>query len=79
MFVIGSDGVVRYSKVDGVARRIPPSEIIRILRGGEGPPPRSKTYIPHVGEFYSAIRRAAPPLNDLEQAAEQAMEPAEFG
>lgn len=58
VFVIGSDGVVRYSKVDDVARRIPPSEIVRILSSSEGPPPRGKTYIPHVGEFYSAIRRA---------------------
>jgi peroxiredoxin Q/BCP len=57
VFVIGSDGVVRYSKVDGVARRIPPSEIVRILSGSEGPPPRGRTYIPHIGEFYSAIRR----------------------
>jgi peroxiredoxin Q/BCP len=58
VFVIGSDGVVRYSKVDSVATRIPPAEIIRILRSGEGSPPRGKTYIPHIGEFYSAIRRA---------------------
>ena len=57
VFVIGSDGVVRCSKVDGVARRIPPSEIVRILSSSEGPPPRGKTYIPHIGEFYSAIRR----------------------
>jgi len=61
VFVIGSEGVVRYPKVDGVARRIPPSEIIRILRSSEGPPPRSKTYIPHIGEFYSAIRRLLRP------------------
>jgi len=58
VFVIGSDRVVRCSKVDSVARRIPPSEIIRILRSSEGPPAQGKTYIPHIGEFYSAIRRA---------------------
>ena len=58
VFVIGSDRVVRFSKVDSVATRIPPSEIIRILRSGEGSPARGKTYIPHIGEFYSAIRRA---------------------
>lgn len=58
VFVIGSDRVVRFSKVDRVATRIPPSEIIRILRSGEGSPARAKTYIPHLGEFYSAIRRA---------------------
>jgi peroxiredoxin Q/BCP len=57
VFVIGSDGVVRYSKVDSVANRIPPSEIIRILRTSEGPPARTKTYIPNIGEFYNAIRR----------------------
>jgi peroxiredoxin len=58
VFVIGSDDVVRFSKVDSVATRIPPTEIIRILRSGEGSPPQGKTYIPHIGEFYSAIRRA---------------------
>jgi len=57
VFVIGSDGVVRFSKVDSVATRIPPSEIIRILRTSEGPPARGKTYIPHIGELYRAIRR----------------------
>lgn len=58
VFVIGSDAVVRYSKVDSVARRIPPSEIIRILRSSQGPPARCKTYIPNLGEFYRAVRRA---------------------
>jgi peroxiredoxin len=58
VFVIGSDRVVRYSKVDSVATRIPPSEIVRILNGSEGPAARGKTYIPNIGEFYSAIRRA---------------------
>ena len=56
VFVIGSDRVVRYSKVDSVVTRIPPSGIIRILRTGQGLPVRGKTYIPHFGEFYSAIR-----------------------
>jgi peroxiredoxin len=58
VFVIGSYRVVRYSNVDSVATRIPPSEIIRILRTSDGPPARGKTYIPHIGEFYSAIRSA---------------------
>ncbi len=58
VFVIGSDRVVRFSKVDSVATRIPPTEIIRILRSGEGSPARGKTYIPNIGDFYSAIRRA---------------------
>ena len=58
VFVIGSDGVVRYSKVDSVARRIPPSEIIRILRSREGLQPRGKMYIPNIGDFFKAVRRA---------------------
>ena len=57
VFVIGSDGLVRYSKVDSVAKRIPPSEIIRILQSSEGPPARCKTYIPNIGEFYRAVHR----------------------
>lgn len=57
VFVIGSNGVVRYSKVDSVAKRIPPAEIIRILKSSEGLRPRSKIYIPNIGEFYSAIQR----------------------
>jgi peroxiredoxin len=56
VFVIGSGRVVRYSKVDSVATRVPPSEIIRMLRTSEGPPVRAKTYIPRFAEFYSAIR-----------------------
>jgi peroxiredoxin len=57
VFVIGAGREVRYSKVDSVAKRMPPSEMIRILTNSEGLRPQSKTYIPHLGEFYSALRR----------------------
>lgn len=61
VFVIGSDRVVRYSKVDSMATRIPPSEIIRILRSSEGFLPRGKTVHPaYRGVLQRHSSRAAP-------------------
>jgi peroxiredoxin len=57
VFIIGRDRVVRFSSVDQVARRVPPSEIVRILGTGTGAQPvRRKVYIPRVNDFVRAIR-----------------------
>lgn len=63
VFVIGSGRVVRYSKLDEMVKRVPLSEIVRILRGGpakervkETQLVRQKAYIPHPGDFFRAIR-----------------------
>lgn len=57
VFVIDRDRTVRYSKVDNVTTRVPPSEIVRILgAAAEEQPVRRKIYIPRPGDFLRAIR-----------------------
>ena len=57
VFIIGRDRVVRFSSVDQVATRLPPSEIVRILgNGAGGQTVRRKVYIPRVNDFVRAIR-----------------------
>jgi peroxiredoxin len=55
VFVIDHDRTVRYSRVDTVTTRVPPSEIVRIL-GAEEQPVRRKIYIPRPSDFLRAIR-----------------------
>jgi peroxiredoxin len=55
VFVIDRDLTVRYSRVDDVVRRVPPSEILRVLRGSEGQPVRLRTYIPRFGDFFRGL------------------------
>ena len=55
VFVIDRDRTVRYSRVDNVTTRVPPSEIVRIL-GAEEQPVRRKIYIPRPSDFLRAIR-----------------------
>lgn len=56
VFIIGRDRVVRFSSVDQVATRVPPSEIVRILGTNAGAQPvRRKVYIPRVNDFFRAI------------------------
>jgi peroxiredoxin len=55
VFVIDRDRTVRYSRVDTVTTRVPPSEIVRIL-GAEEQPVRRKIYIPRPSDFLRAIR-----------------------
>jgi peroxiredoxin len=55
VFVIDRDRALRYSELDYVATRVPASEIVRILSAAVGEP-RRKVYIPHVVDFFRAIR-----------------------
>jgi peroxiredoxin len=55
VFVIDRDRTVRYSQVDDVATRVPPSEIIQVLRTATQPI-RSRLYIPGFGDFLRALR-----------------------
>jgi peroxiredoxin len=56
VFVIDRGVTVRYSRVDDVARRVPPSEILRVLRSSEGQPMRPRTYIPRFADFFRGLR-----------------------
>lgn len=56
LFVIDRDRTVQYSKIDHVATRVPASEIVRILRGTGQREAQRKVYIPHLGDFFRAIR-----------------------
>ena len=58
VFIIDRDRIVRHSQVDHVATRVPASEILRILGAAAGGHPifGGKTYIPHIRDFFRAIR-----------------------
>ncbi|PYU27787.1 MAG: hypothetical protein DMG32_05170 [Acidobacteria bacterium] len=57
VFIIGRDRVVRFSSVDRIATRVPPSEIVRILGTNAGAQPvRRKVCIPRANDFVRAIR-----------------------
>lgn len=57
VFVIDCDRMVRYSHLDGVAKRVPASEIIRILDATAGPQSiRCKVYVPRPSDFLRALR-----------------------
>jgi len=60
VFVIGRDRVLRYSSVDEVPKRVPASEIVRVLGTvARAQPLRRKVYIPRLGDFVSALRNKA--------------------
>ena len=57
VFIIGRDRAVRFSSVDGVASRVPASEVVRILHGVSGESStRRKLYFPGPGDFFRAFR-----------------------
>jgi peroxiredoxin len=57
VFVMGPDRVVKYAAVDGVARRRPAPEILRVLQSKtEGQAIRSKVYVPRLADWFRAIR-----------------------
>jgi peroxiredoxin len=57
VFIVDSNSVVRYSAVDTVATRVPPSEIVRVLQTtAEGQPVRRRVYIPGFDQWSRAIR-----------------------
>lgn len=60
VFVIGHDRILRYSSVDDVPKRVPASEVVRLLNTTSGAQPlRRKVYIPHLGDFVRALRTKA--------------------
>lgn len=56
IFLIDRDRTVRYSRIDDVAKRVPASEIVRILRGAGQHDAQRKVYIPRPSDFFRAIR-----------------------
>ena len=65
VFLIGRGRAVLYSHLDEMVKRIPPLEIVRILRsvshrepakGEQKVPAAQKSYIPGPGDFLRAIR-----------------------
>jgi len=55
-FVIEPDRTLRYASVDTVAKRVPASEIIRILNSlAETQPLRRRIYIPRLIDWFHAI------------------------
>lgn len=57
VFVIAPDRTVRYASVDGIATRVPASEIVRVLESATGAKStRRKIYIPTPGDFVRAVR-----------------------
>lgn len=57
VFVIDRDRTVRHSEVDHVVARVSASAILRILGAGAAEQPiRRKIYIPHIRDFFRAIR-----------------------
>jgi peroxiredoxin len=59
VFILDRDRTVRYASVDGVASRVPATEIIRMLRDVSSKPIASrKFYFPPLGDWFRAIRGA---------------------
>jgi peroxiredoxin len=57
VFLIDRDRSVRYVSVDGIATRVPASEIIRLLQSVvEAPTARRKLYIPTPTDMFRAVR-----------------------
>lgn len=60
VFVIGGDRVLRHSSVDEVTKRVPASQVVRLLNTTSGTQPlRRKVYIPHLSDFVGALRTKA--------------------
>jgi peroxiredoxin len=57
VFVIDRSRTVRYSDVDSVSKRVPASEIVRLLQTEVGEyAARRRLYIPRFAEWFRAIR-----------------------
>lgn len=57
VFLIDPGRVVRYAAVDGVAKRVPPAEIVGLLKNrAEARPLQRKVYIPLLRDWIRAIR-----------------------
>ena len=55
VFVLDRDRTVRHAQVDQVAKRLPPTEIIRVLIDTPAPPLQPKIYIPGWRDFLRAL------------------------
>jgi peroxiredoxin len=58
VFVLDPGRIVRYVSVDGVASRVPASEIVLLLGSGNRIVPRRRSLIPRPGNFFSAMRNS---------------------
>jgi alkyl hydroperoxide reductase subunit AhpC len=59
VFLIDRDCTVRYASLDGIASRVPASELVRLLQTvAEARPARRKLYIPTPGDWVRAIRNS---------------------
>jgi peroxiredoxin len=59
VFLIDRDRTVRYASVDGIASRVPASELVRLLQTVAEPrPARRKVYIPTPGDWVRGIRNS---------------------
>jgi peroxiredoxin len=57
VFVIDRGGAIRYFSLDGVAKRVPASEILRLLQSGaDAPAARRKVYMLTPGDVFRALR-----------------------
>jgi len=56
VFIVDSNCVVRYASVDTVAKRIPASEILRILDTPGEAPLRRRVHFPRLSNWLTAIR-----------------------
>ena len=58
IFVIERDRTIRYGSVDTVAKRVPASEIIRVLQATvDRQSVRHKVYVPRLSEWFHGIRK----------------------
>jgi peroxiredoxin len=57
VFVIDRNGVVKYFSLDGIAKRVPASEIVHLLESaGDMPAIERKVYVPSPADVFRAIR-----------------------
>lgn len=56
VFILDRERLVRYASVDSVARRVPASEIVRILQTAGDVPLRRRVQVPQLSNWLNAIR-----------------------
>lgn len=59
VFILDRGRVVRFAEVDGVAKRLPPGEIVSLLKdAAPAQTARRKVYLPMLSDWIRAIRNA---------------------
>jgi peroxiredoxin len=58
VFILEAGRIVRYVSVDGVASRVPASEIVLLLGSGNRILPTRRALVPGPGNFFSAVRNS---------------------